>query len=82
MSPITSISEAVDRLEKICPFLKPLYWTRFDSLFVFQVADSDGNPIVFDNLIAVDPSSGTIFPFNPLKYGKEYVDAAKEFVAL
>lgn len=82
MSPITSINKAVERLEELYPFLKPVSYTEFDSMFVFQVSKADGTPIHFDNLMAVDIASGMTFTFNPLKYGTEYVEAAKKFVAL
>lgn len=77
-----TISEAIDRLDKICPYLKPTSYVPFGSLYIFQVAQKDGTPIIFDNLMAIDRMNGVPFPFNPLKFGKKYAMVASKFIAI
>lgn len=77
-----TIDEAIERVNEIFPYLKPMSYVRLKSLYVFQMAQHDGTPIHFDNLIAIDRSSGMPFPFNPLKFGKEYAKVANNFVTV
>lgn len=79
MSSIT-IDNAIKHINEIYPYLKPMSYVRFGSLFVFQMENVDGSPILFDNLIAFDRFSGLSFPFNPLKFDKEYIKVAKNFI--
>lgn len=76
------INKAIERIRNVYPYLKPVSYVRLKSLFVFQMAKSDGIPLHFDNLIAVDTSSGMTFPFNPLKFGKEYIEVANKFIEI
>lgn len=75
-----TIDEAVKRLNYVFPYLKPLSYVQFKSLFVFQMAKSDGSSMHFDNLVAVDRNTGLPFPFNPLKFGKEYASVTDNFI--
>lgn len=81
MSSMT-IDAAIRRVNDVYPYLKPVSYINFRNLFVFQMAKSDGSQIHFDNLIAVDQPSGMTFIFNPLKFGKEYAEAARNFTKI
>lgn len=76
------IDEAIKRVNFVFPYLKPVCYAEFKNLFIFQMSKADGSVIHFDNLIAIDRSTGLPFPFNPLKYGKEYANSITEFIMI